>query len=642
MGDTPDRVTKRGHKVNARPDTMDFRDRMFVPTLVEVGTKIELKKYREFKVPILDQGTEGACTGYGLATVVNYLLRRRKVVPDNTPVSPTMLYHLARRYDEWPGEDYEGSDARGAMKGWHKHGVCSQELWKEVKRVTPKIAKDAASRPLGAYFRVNHKDLVAMHCAIAEVGILYATAIVHEGWDDVKPDGTIPQNDRPLGGHAFAIVAYDERGFWIQNSWGDDWGFEGFAHLSYDDWLLCGTDVWVARLGAPAIVKTPASVASRHSATTTYTDAQSYYELRRHIVSLGNNGLLNPNGTYGSGEKDVEHIFTDHIPSLTKKWKKRRILLYAHGGLVDEDSAVQRVAEYLPSLLKAEVYPISFIWHSDYWSTLRYMLEDAVRRRKPEGFIDQAKDFMLDRLDDALEPIARKLTGKAQWDEMKENSQGASADKLGGVRKVIEHLDRFLKDDPTAEVHILGHSAGSIFHAPLVELLTSQYKRSIKTCTLWAPACTVKLFKEYYMPSICNGKIGRFALFTLNDKTEQDDNCAKIYNKSLLYLVSNAFEEEPRIPLFRDGEPILGMEKFIRKDQDLKKLFKSRTAEWIISPNSNAAEPEHYSLARHHGDFDDDEPTVQATLARILGKETDATFEFNYSTSALREKRLKL
>ena len=37
---------------------------------------------------------------------------------------------------------------------------------------------------LGAYLRVNHKDLVAMHCALAEVGILYAVANVHDGWFD--------------------------------------------------------------------------------------------------------------------------------------------------------------------------------------------------------------------------------------------------------------------------------------------------------------------------------------------------------------------------------------------------------------------------------------------------------------------------
>ena len=50
-------------------------------------------------------------------------------MPDKDEVSPRMLYNMARRYDEWPGENYSGSSARGAMKGWHKHGVCSRKHW---------------------------------------------------------------------------------------------------------------------------------------------------------------------------------------------------------------------------------------------------------------------------------------------------------------------------------------------------------------------------------------------------------------------------------------------------------------------------------------------------------------------------------
>jgi hypothetical protein len=111
-------------RLTARPDTVDFRDLMYVPTLIEVGTCLALEDYKALDVPILDQGTEGACTGFGLATVAHYLLRKRRVVADQSPVSPRMLYAMARRYDEWPGQDYEGSSCRGAMKGWHKHGVC--------------------------------------------------------------------------------------------------------------------------------------------------------------------------------------------------------------------------------------------------------------------------------------------------------------------------------------------------------------------------------------------------------------------------------------------------------------------------------------------------------------------------------------
>src|SRR3546814_14394420 len=49
---------------------------------------------------------------------------------------------------------------------------------------TEQRARAALRNPLGAYFRVNHKDLVAMHAAFAEVGVLYASGAVHEGWID--------------------------------------------------------------------------------------------------------------------------------------------------------------------------------------------------------------------------------------------------------------------------------------------------------------------------------------------------------------------------------------------------------------------------------------------------------------------------
>src|SRR4029453_16506220 len=164
----------------------------------------------------------GACTGFGLATVIHYLFRHRVKMPDTKAVvSPHMLYRMARRYDEWPGEQYDGSSAGGAMKGWHRHGVCSLETWPAAGNGTSatllsaKRAKDALKRPLGAYFRVNHQDLVAMHAALAEVGILYATASCHSGWDRVGDDGIIQYDDDDVGGHAFAIVAYDQQGFWI-------------------------------------------------------------------------------------------------------------------------------------------------------------------------------------------------------------------------------------------------------------------------------------------------------------------------------------------------------------------------------------------------------------------------------------------
>jgi hypothetical protein len=629
-------------KLDARPDTLDFRDHMFVPTLVEVPTSIPLDDYLRVEVPVLDQGREGACTGFALATVVHYLLRTRKVVPDTGDVSPKMLYDLARRYDEWPGEEYEGSSARGAMKAWQRHGVCADSLWPN----SPDCWGDAATRPLGAYSRVNHRDLVAMHSAIAEARVLYATGIVHEGWNHVGTNGNIPftGDEAVLGGHAFAIVGYDADGFWIQNSWGTKWGNQGFGHVSYDDWLQHGTDVWVARLGAPVRLGNTRSTSPAFSDASKSSRAYVYDDLRPHVISLGNDGRLRPGGMFGTTEAEVARIVSQDIPRITASWPTKRILLYAHGGLVPEESALQRIADYRARFLDSEVYPLAFIWRTDFWTTLRNILQDAFSRRRAEGIIGDAQDFMLDRLDDAIEPLARTLSGLAQWKEMKENARLATESKKGGAAFLLNELLHL----PNVEIHIVAHSAGAVLMGPIARRLAGA-GRTVKTCTLWAPACTTRFFRDYYAPLAKGGGIGQFAVYTLTDKAEQDDHCAKIYNKSLLYLVSHAFEDRVRIPLIAPGgEPLLGMEKHLRKEADFDALVQAGKAEHVQSPNDVPGGPG-AATSKSHGGFDDDEATVAGTLTRILGgphahkgAQLARTFPFRPSAAKHREIRRTL
>lgn len=608
---------------DAIPDPPDFRDLLFVPTLVEVPTQVGLDEYRRVGVPVLDQKNEGACTGFGLATIVHYLLRQRRVVPERTPVSPRMLYEMARRYDEWPGEAYSGSSARGAMKGWHKHGICAETEWPYVPgdaggTLTGARSADALRRPLGAYFRVNHRDLVALHSAIAEVGVLYATALTHDGWLSVGRSGIIRQSDAALGGHAFAIVGYDARGFWIQNSWGRRWGHSGFGLITYDDWMTNGTDVWVARLGAPVILRSAVTTAAGLAPTAEGTRSYVYSDLRPHIISIGNDGRLRTSGTYGTSADDVREIFEAEIPRLTKGWKSRRLLVYAHGGLVSEENAVQRVADYRPAMIAREIYPVSFVWKTDYWATLANILNDALRRRRPEGLLDRTKDFLLDRLDDALEPLARTLTGKASWDEMKENARLASESSMGGARVATQYIRALAKAG--WEIHVVAHSAGAIFMGHLLKMLTTGSdveSIAVPTCTLWAPACTMEFFRATFVTAMDANRLGRLGLFTLTDAAEQDDTCAHIYNKSLLYLVSNAFEDRARIPLVRPGVPIAGLEKSV--ESGLAEFVARPEVLWVRAPNPRDVDQGGASRAQHHADFDDDKITLESTLRFIAG-----------------------
>ena len=612
-----------GYAVDAHADPVDFRDRLYVPTLTEVGTHRPMDAYLQHEVPVLDQGREGACTGFALATVAHWLMRTRRTDPDPTPVSPHMLYRMARQHDEWPGEKYSGSSARGAMKGWHKHGLCSAAAWPaRPPRGTPPglntaRAQDALKRPLGAYFRVNHRDLVALHTALTEVGILFATASVHKGWDDVGADGIIHRRGGIAGGHAFAIVAYDHGGFWLQNSWGSGWARKGFGYLSYDDWLANATDVWVARLGVPVELSSSASATMTSAAAAAGGSRGVQHRLRPHIVSVDNDGLLQRGGDYGMDAADLERIFSQDVAQAFTQWGTSRVLLYAHGGLVGEAAAVQRISEYVAPLMDAQVYPLAFVWHSDYWSTITHVLQDALRRRRSEGVLDAAKDFLLDRVDDALEPLARVATGRASWTEMKENAVGSSR-RGRAADLVVQRLQKLQQQWPDLEVHLVAHSAGAVLHGALLPVL-ARAGLKVSTCTLWAPACTMALFEQRYASALDQGTLQRLAVYALDDRSEQDDHCARIYNKSLLYLVAHAFEDRPRVPWLRPaGTPLLGMQKFHDSNAALQQQVQAGRMQVVIGPNNLPVGDLGACRARAHGDFDDDEATVMGSFARIV------------------------
>lgn len=622
----------RRQKLDALPDPVDFRDRLYEPTLVEVPSKIELSTYRALGVPILDQGTEGACTGFALATVAHYLLRRRKVYPDSTVISARMFYELAKRYDAFPGEDYDGSSARGAVKGWFKHGVCPEALWPSTssngvdRALTLERAQAAKKYPLGAYYRVDSKNIVAMHSALAEVGILYVSAAVHSGWQNVAEDGQIRRAGEIIGGHAFALVAFDSDGFWLQNSWGTDWGLDGYGHISYDDWLENGSDVWVVRLGAE--VHSNQALQYDQSPSAAGFIGDTYCNLRPHIISLGNDGELCRTGIFANDENVIREILHKDFPRITQGWKSKRICIYAHGGLVSENQAIAKLNRWRAQLLEREIYPIFLMWHTDLLSTITGILEDTL---KLPNLACKTTFDLCSRFDDLIEPFAR-LIGESLWSEMKENALASSVSVRGGARFLCDTIAEVVRGIDI-ELSFVGHSAGAVLLAPLMYYLCGEgvipdgplqnrIARGLRaqSLTLWAPACTLKLFHQTFGRLISHHRVEHFALFTLDEETERAEQCG-LYHKSLLYLVSNAFEEQPRAPWSSTpGTPLLGLAESLRGDTAFIDMLSKQPneVEWILCPNQLPLGDCSASRTRKHGEFDYDECTLHATLNRIL------------------------
>lgn len=627
------KIGGRSLALDARPDRLDLRDRPYRPRLGNLPVRWPsdpqiaswLPHYVEAGL-VRDQGEDGACTGFGLAAVINYLHFVEAVrvgAREHRHSSPAMLYQLAQMYDEWPGESYEGSSCRGALKGWHHHGVCRDPLWpyvlKNRKRVFVPPKEDPEQREdpdrnwdvdalectLGVYYRIDHRSVVDMQSAIAETGAIYCSATVHEGWD-VKSAKKVTGHESLVrirhvpkpkdgGGHAFALVGYNELGFVVQNSWGKDWASLGFALLPYEDWVSHGDDAWVMTLGVPRT----------HSALTKGASKGARLRSSRFIAStndLGSSGTPpRPAGLIAGGDaltrkfKDVPEKYQPFSAEnaywhavvldrgfplrndITAKdeasalrlaaydrplaWLKekgaRKLLIYAHGGLNSEAASITRIRALGPYACAENIYPLFITWRSGPLETLSDMAEEIFARL---GFGKRGSepaggwlDFLTEKTDRMLEPLLRAPVGAA-WSQMKLNAVRASEHAEGGCRLMAAHLADLTKEVRGLEIHLIGHSAGAIVLGEFLRRMQEQGLRAAST-RLFAPACTTRFALERYKPAIESKTLDarHFHVHVLSDKNERDDSVGP-YRKSLLYLVSRALEEDHKTPL-------LGMDK---------------------------------------------------------------------------------
>lgn len=642
---------------DARPDRLDFRDLRFAAPLRSLPACHPSAEDLQRFLPdytgaglVLDQGLEGACTGFGLASVVNYLLWVRHLEGGGgalafQPVSPRMLYELARRYDEWPGEAYDGSSCRGALKGWHKHGVCAELLWPhrsktgKLRKLAPQEgwAEDAVMRPLGVYYRVDQRSVVDLQAAILQIGAVYVSARVHDGWDrvpsqpqapsshDQLPVIPPPENPGATGGHAFALMGYNARGFIVQNSWGARWGAGGFAVLPYGDWAIHAVDAWACALGVaqnearlqhriealqwpsrsgrslgffcpgscnphnPPDDPWPIDRPFNHRPYEPWTTPQAY----RHSLVIGNEGRVQITdvaaGIGGDAAAFVNRLVAELPLADLMAQARPRLMIYAHGGLNGEDEAIDRARMLGPLFQANAITPLFIAWRTGPVQTLLNIIEDKARsvfgisdRADPRaaGLFDGMFDGLSDARDRQVEALARKVA-KGLWVEMLENARlGARPGRsLALLAAALQGLRGRLvaAGKPGLDIHLVGHSAGAVLLGHLLGLMASpaggQPPLAVAGCTLYAPACSLQFAVQKYLDAaapILSPQ--QLHLHVLQDREEKDDyllgsRSLHLYGKSLLYLVSRALEDQRKMAL-------LGLERALVPE------FASSTEHW--------------------------------------------------------------
>jgi C1A family cysteine protease len=237
------------------PDQRDFKFAAPEPILANLPTSVDL---RGNCPPVYDQGQLGSCTANAIAGAFQFESMKQND-PAFTP-SRLFIYYNERVIESSVNSD-SGASLRDGMNSVSQQGVCDEVEWPYViseftQKPFQKCYQDALQNTISSYYSIN-QDIDQMRGCLANgYPFIYGfTAYESLESQQVAQTGVLnlPGDDESVvGGHAVVAVGYDDSQsrFIVRNSWGSDWGLNGYFTIPYD-YLLnpdLSSDFWTIRL----------------------------------------------------------------------------------------------------------------------------------------------------------------------------------------------------------------------------------------------------------------------------------------------------------------------------------------------------------------------------------------------------------
>lgn len=239
-----------------KPDVPDYRDRLYkapVVTLPKSVSRIGLGN------PIEDQGNLGSCTGNSSTSALEIVLG--KTCPQ---LSRLMAYYNARVIDKTVGSD-DGAYIRSVIKGLVQNSVSTEALWPYVpSKFKVRPYSDALADALKRWNQTKQTLEYVRLSTLKDVKTALATRnpvvfgfMVPESFENLPKSALLrlpSKGEESLGGHAVMACGYSDTAtdpyIWVRNSWGPDWGLQGYFKMT-QDWFTDSRrlvdDMWVIR-----------------------------------------------------------------------------------------------------------------------------------------------------------------------------------------------------------------------------------------------------------------------------------------------------------------------------------------------------------------------------------------------------------
>ena len=227
-------------------DEIDDFDEFNIDTVRPAPQKgtIDLRPYFS---AIKNQGRQGACLAFSFSAIAEYIMKTQH--KRTTDFSEAFLYYETRKYAGCTNED-AGSSLSDASNVLLHEGICLESFmpYDEYDYTTPPSSQafnNAQNYKADEIYLIPN-DLDVLRTVLYNGYPIVISTVIFSSFGSGK-NGIIPmpqkreiQNyqyaSRANGYHDMVIVGYDDdkEYFIVRNSWGNNFGDNGYCYLPYD------------------------------------------------------------------------------------------------------------------------------------------------------------------------------------------------------------------------------------------------------------------------------------------------------------------------------------------------------------------------------------------------------------------------
>lgn len=206
---------------------------------------------REWDTVVENQQSLGSCTGVALTSAYE-LMVKMKTPEQYVELSDLFIYYNARMEEGTLDKD-DGVFLQSALGALKKYGACQESLWKyDLEKWDDKPSdeayEDGKKRTISKY-----EKLISIYYILEVLNNSKPVVFGMEVYDSfmylderINTVSLPSRKEKSRGGHAMCLVGYDleKKLFLAKNSFGDDWGMNGYCWIPFDYIRQEGYDFW--------------------------------------------------------------------------------------------------------------------------------------------------------------------------------------------------------------------------------------------------------------------------------------------------------------------------------------------------------------------------------------------------------------